>query len=227
MRTPTGPVGVGLLAAVATALLAVAEVPAAVPVVAGLPVPLRVAATWVALLVPAYAAVRLWRRARPVPAPTPHGGISATPPDEPKWQGHVERFGVYWTAIYGRRGTDHPIEGAAGGGRERAGAGRGSTETEDGAARRPDYAHVVGPFCAECGTMLEVDVGRRLLVLARPVWRCPECGATVPRPDEAAFHEAAAVRELCEAALEPVYYGGEDRSTVDDRPEFVTASWDE
>lgn len=242
MRRRNVPVRSALLAAVASLL---AEVSGVGPALLGdgLPVaPARVAVAWVALLPLVYAARLVWLWVRPVPTPTPHGNTSATPPDEPKWQGHIERFGVYWTAIYGRRGIDHPIEGSAGGGHRRsddagagvgrersddAGAGRGSSGDREGSPHRPDYAHVVGPFCAACGTKLDQSLARRLLVLSRPVWRCPNCDETFERPDEAAFHEAATVRELCEAALEPVYYGGADRSTVDDRPDFFTAAWDE
>jgi ribosomal protein L37AE/L43A len=84
----------------------------------------------------------------------------------------VEKFGVKWPVIYGRR-----------------------TVTAD------RYTYAENPRCPECATELMEDENKRRIRSNEQLWRCPGCGFTQERPRTWIYKENKAVEKDIEAQL--------------------------
>lgn len=81
----------------------------------------------------------------------------------------VDRFGVKWEVLYGRRGP-----------------------TGD------RYAYAENPLCPECGAELMDDTVRRRVRSDKEIWKCPGCSFTQKRPSKFLYEEKDVVEKMAE-----------------------------
>lgn len=95
------------------------------------------------------------------------GGKSAPDRDVSEWI--VDRFGVKWRVLHGRRGiTGKP------------------------------YAYTDSAVCPKCGTDLMTDTKYRMIRRDKPIWKCAGCGFTEGRPSKFLNEEDQAVERMVE-----------------------------